>query len=157
MALYGLLRASAQRAILERTGAAGVDFPLDPLLFAGAVLALDVAPAVRAVFPYLARIVSSFGRRIWSPARYGALVRLGRGGGERTSVSSASLPTVNAAVEDRIRYRVVPDLVISRDGAESPLPPPVVPPATATWSRTCSATPQSTALRGSPACCGAPE
>jgi len=126
VALYGLLRASAQGAILERTGAAGADLPLDPLLFTGAVLfTLGVALLFVTVFPYLARLVFTSGRRIWSPAWYGALARLGRAGGERMSVMlfltlafafgvffSITARTVNAAVEDRIRYREGADLVI---------------------------------------------
>ena len=126
VALYGLLRASAHGAVLERTGAAGADLPLDPLVFAGAVLfTLGVALLFVAVFPYVARVVFMSGRRIWSPAWYGALARLGRAGGERMGVMlfltlafafgaffSITARTVNAAVEDRIRYRQGADLVI---------------------------------------------
>lgn len=126
VALYGLLRASAQEAVLERTGTAGAGLPLDPLLFAGAALfTLGVALLFVALFPYLVGLVFASGRRIWSPAWYGALARLGRGGGERMSVMlfltlafafgaffSITARTVNAAVEDRIRYREGADLVI---------------------------------------------
>ena len=125
-ALYGLLRVSAREAILARTGVSGAHLPLDPLLFAGAVLfTLGLSLLFVAVFPYLAQMVFRSGRRIWSPVWFGALARLGRAGGERMSVMlfltlafafgvffSITARTVNAAVEDRIRYRAGADLVI---------------------------------------------
>ena len=126
VALYGLPRASARAAILAQTGAAGADLPLDPLLFAGAVLfTLGVALLFVQLFPHLVQLVFGAGRRIWSPALYGALARLSRPGGERMSVMlfltlafafgvffSITARTVNAAVEDRIRYRSGADLII---------------------------------------------
>ena len=126
VALYALQRASAHTAILARTGVAGADLPLDPLLFAGAVLfALGVALLFVQLFPHLVQLVFGAGRRIWSPVLYGALARLSRPGGERMSVMlfltlafafgvffSITARTVNAAVEDRIRYRAGADLII---------------------------------------------
>ncbi len=126
VALYSVLRASSQAAILERTGVAGADLPLDPLLFAGAVLfTLGVALLLVQLFPYLVRLVFAAGRLLWTPALYGALARLSRPGGERMSVMlfltlafafgvffSITARTVNAAVEDRIRYRAGADLII---------------------------------------------
>ncbi len=126
VALYGLLRASAHEEILERTGAAGADLPLDPLLFAGATLfTVGVSLLFVALFPSLVGLVFVSGRRTWSPALYGALARLTRGSGERASVMlfltlafafgaffSVTARTVNAAAEDRIRYREGADLVI---------------------------------------------
>ena len=125
-ALYGLLRVSAREAILARTGVSGADLPLDPLLFAGAVLfTLGMSLLFVAVFPYLVQLVFRSGRRIWSPVWFGALARLGRAGGERMSVMlfltlafafgvffSITARTVNAGIEDRIRYRAGADLVI---------------------------------------------
>ena len=126
VAFYAVLRAWAQAAILEQTGAAGADLPLDPLLFAGAVLfTLGFALLFVQFFPHLAQLVFRAGRRIWTPALYGALARVSRAGGERTSVMlfltlafafgvffSITARTVNAAVEDRVRYRAGADLII---------------------------------------------
>ena len=126
LALYGLQRASTHTAILAHTGVAGADLPLDPLLFAGAVLfTLGIALLYVHVFPFLVRLVFAAGRLLWTPALYGALARLGRGGGERVSVMlfltlafafgvffSITARTVNAAVEDRIRYRAGAELII---------------------------------------------
>jgi len=115
-----------QRTLLE-TGLSAKYIEIDPLLFVvPAVFIIAVALVVLRVLPVLINLLFRAGKRFWTPALYGVLLQVCRSGTQYYFLllflvftlalghfSSNAARTINLNAEEKIRYSVAADIVIT--------------------------------------------
>ena len=132
---YGYYNFMTQREILALTV---VDVQVaDPLLFiSSSLFTIGLGLLCLRVYPYLIKLISVVGNKIWSPAMYASLLKMVRFSGEEQFImiflvftlslgvfSAKTARTLNVNAEDMIRYRIGADIVFAERFTDN------VPPA----------------------------
>ena len=122
---YGLYAYQNRQQILELTGAASGDVPIDPLLFLiSSLFVLGAGLLLLRLYPYVIQLIFYLGRKIWSPVMYASFIQVGRSRGQEqflmifliltlaTGIFSANTArTINRNAEEQIRYENGCDIV----------------------------------------------
>ncbi len=126
---YGWYAYRTQQTVLALTRIGAGQLPLDPLLFVISALFIVGAGlfAIR-VYPLVVGIVCRAGKRIWPPELYGTFLGVARSGGQEQFLmlflaltlaigvlDARTARTINANVEERIRYAAGADLTVLED------------------------------------------
>lgn len=129
VALYGFYNFKNRLKVVQETGAAASDIPIDFLLYGSSTLfLLGGALLFLRVFPLLVRLIYGIGRRVWGPVLYLTLLNVSRSARQNQMISlfliftlsmgvfnAVAVRTLNKNDEDRIRYTVGADITLQEE------------------------------------------
>lgn len=124
VSLYGLYNFRNRMAIIEETGAAASDVPIDFLLYGSSTLfILGATLLFLRVFPLIIKLIYRIGQRFWGPVLYMSLLNISRSARKNQMISlfliftlsmgvfnAVTVRTLNRNAEDRINYTVGADV-----------------------------------------------
>ncbi|MFU0800517.1 MAG: ABC transporter permease [Xylanivirga thermophila] len=126
---YGIYTFRMRQKTLVLTGVQSVELGIDPVLFVVSVFfILGIGLFFIRLYPYIIRLIFWLGKKRWSSAIYASFVQIGRSRGQNQFLmiflmlalsvglfSANAARTVNANMEERIRYEIGADITIKGD------------------------------------------
>ena len=126
LSLYGLYSYGIRQQTVLVTSAEGMDVPIDPFLFLISTLfVLGAGMLFLRLYPYVIRLISWAGRKVWTPVLYTAFIQVGRSTGREQFLmlfliltvsigvfSANSARTINQNIEDKVHYSVGADVTL---------------------------------------------
>lgn len=142
LSIYGRYSYNNMQKTLNITGAKGTELSIDPLLFlVSTAFVLGAGLLFLRLFPFVVRLIFWLGRKVWSPVLYATFIQVGRSGGQEqfimlfliltlsTGIFSANAArTINANMENKIRYTTGSELVLKAHWESTQAPASSGPP-----------------------------
>lgn len=124
---YALYNFQNRLEVIRQTGATASDVPIDFMMYGSSTLfILGGTLLFLRIFPLLVRIIYKIGERFWGPVLYLSLLNISRGSRRNQMISlfliftlsmgifnSVAVRTLNQNDEDRIRYGIGADVVLT--------------------------------------------
>ncbi|AEE95647.1 ABC transporter permease [Mahella australiensis] len=143
VSIYGLYTFELRQKNLEITAAEASQLQIDPLLFiASTLFVLGMGLLLIRIVPLLIRIVYAVGNKLWSPALYATMLRVGRSSHQYQFLmvflimtiaigifSANAARTINTNAEDKVRYANGADMVIQAKWQDNAPPPGSMDPS----------------------------
>lgn len=126
VSIYGLHNFRSRLAIIQETGVAASDVPIDFLLYGSSTLfILGSSLLFLRVFPLIIKLIYRIGQRLWGPVLYMSLLNISRSARKNQMISlfliftlsmgvfnAVTVRTLNRNEEDRINYSVGADVAL---------------------------------------------
>ena len=129
VSLYALFMYYSSAEVRAIADVAGTDVPVDPLvLLASSLFVLGAGLAFLRIFPLIVKFIYHIGKNIWPPTLYSTLLSISRFKGSSQFLalflvfniglgvfSATAARTLNLFLEDRIRYDIGADIVLTQN------------------------------------------
>ncbi|MBR6789390.1 MAG: ABC transporter permease [Oscillospiraceae bacterium] len=126
VSLYGLYNFRNRAEVIQQTGVAASDVPIDFLLYGSSTLfILGSSLLFLRIFPLLIKLIYRIGQRLWGPVLYMSLLNTSRSARKNQMISlfliftlsmgvfnAVTVRTLNRNEEDRINYSIGADVAL---------------------------------------------